>query len=420
MKKTVKRKLPKGWEWRKLYGKDGIADIVNGSTPSTDFPKYWDGDILWATPSDIGKLNSIYIENTERKITDAGLQSCSTKLLPIGTVLLTSRAPVGNIAIAKKPICTNQGFKSFVPKKGIDSLLLYFAIKKIVPEIQKQSHGNTFVEITKELLKGFVIPFPKEEKIQSEVASRLENKTNVVEKMRQSALKQKDAISAMHDAILRDAIPFKNNDKLPQGWKWMKIGDVVTDLQYGLSNELNLNGKGFKIFRMNEIIDGKMADSDNMKHVDVTSNDFERYKLYKGDILFNRTNSYELVGKTGIFDLEGDYCFASYLIRLKVNRDIVEPDYINLIMNSALFQKNVKRVATRSVSQANVNTINLRKILIPVPDSTDLQRKIVNKCQNNLTHLRYIKKNVDMKFEAIEALRSAILREVFDFQEVSN
>lgn len=145
------RNLPEEWQWEKLGGKKGVANIINGSTPSTDNPEYWDGDILWATPSDLGKLSSIHIDDTERKITQAGLDSCSTTLLPVGTVLLTSRAPVGNLAITKKPICTNQGFKSFIPKEEINSLYLYFAIKKIVPAIQKQSHGNTFTEIIEEV-----------------------------------------------------------------------------------------------------------------------------------------------------------------------------------------------------------------------------------------------------------------------------
>lgn len=107
---------------------------------------------------DIGRLKSIYIDHTERKITHAGLNSCSTTLLPAGSVLLTSRAPVGNLAIAKHSICTNQGFKSFIAKEGINNLYLYFAIKKIVPEIQKLSHGNTFKEVTKETVKKFKIP----------------------------------------------------------------------------------------------------------------------------------------------------------------------------------------------------------------------------------------------------------------------
>lgn len=207
--KNTKGKLPVGWWWKKLGGKKGVANIINGSTPSTDNPEYWAGDILWVTPSDLGKLNSIHIDDTERKITKAGLDSCSTTLLPVGTVLLTSRAPVGNLAITKNPICTNQGFKSFIPKEEINSLYLYFAIKKIVPAIQKQSHGNTFTEITKELVQNFEIPFPPTLDDQIRIASELERKMAEIEKMRQAADKQLEAVEALPGAILRVAFDFE-------------------------------------------------------------------------------------------------------------------------------------------------------------------------------------------------------------------
>lgn len=130
MEKNEKRQLPKGWTWAKLGGKNGIAEIINGSTPSTDEPAFWNGDILWATPTDFGKLDSIYIEDTE----------------------------------------------SFVPKEGIHGPYLYFAIKMIVPEIQKQSHGNTFVEITKDLIKHFEIPLPPTLDDQIAIANEIEKK----------------------------------------------------------------------------------------------------------------------------------------------------------------------------------------------------------------------------------------------------
>lgn len=203
-------KLPEGWKWVKLGGKNGVAEIKNGSTPSTDNPEYWNGDILWATPSDLGDLNSIYIDDTERKITKAGLDSCSTTLLPTGTVLLTSRAPVGNLAIARKSICTNQGFKSFVPKEANNSLYLYFALKRIVPEIQKQSHGNTFTEITKELVQNFEIPLPPTIDDQIAIANELERKMANIEKMREAIDRQMEAIGSLSGVVLREVFDFEN------------------------------------------------------------------------------------------------------------------------------------------------------------------------------------------------------------------
>ncbi|MFV9690955.1 MAG: restriction endonuclease subunit S, partial [Desulfobacteria bacterium] len=101
--------------WRKCQIGD-IAKIVSGATPKTKIKEYWNGDILWATPKDLGQMHSIEISDTERKITKAGYESCSTNLLPPGSV---SRAPIGHLAINTKPMCTNQGFKSLIPKDRI-------------------------------------------------------------------------------------------------------------------------------------------------------------------------------------------------------------------------------------------------------------------------------------------------------------
>jgi type I restriction enzyme S subunit len=160
----------------------------------------------------LGKLHSIYIENSERKITKAALNSCSTTLLPVGMILLTSRAPVGNLAIANKPLCTNQGFKSFIPKEGINSSYFYFAIKKIIPEIQKMSHGNTFTEITKELIQDFEIPLPPMPADQDKIATDLEHKMAKIENTRHAAEKQLEAIKMLPGAILREVFDFEEEN----------------------------------------------------------------------------------------------------------------------------------------------------------------------------------------------------------------
>jgi len=201
---SQKAQLPEGWRWAKLGGHDGVAKIVNGSTPSTGVPRFWNGHISWATPADLGKLDDIYLYNTERKITDEGYKSCSTQLLPIGTILFTSRAPVGHIAIAGNQMCTNQGFKSLIPRKGIDSLYLYFAIRAIIPEILKKAHGNTFDELTKPALSQFEIPLPPTTDQQNEIGLLLRNKIESIKSMRLGAEQKLEAVTALPAATLRE------------------------------------------------------------------------------------------------------------------------------------------------------------------------------------------------------------------------
>ncbi|NJL13362.1 MAG: hypothetical protein HC913_10405 [Microscillaceae bacterium] len=118
---------------------------------------------------------------------------------------------------------------------------------------------------------------------------------------------------------------------------------------------------------MNEIVNGVAVDNGEMKRTILTEKDFKTFKLENGDILFNRTNSYELVGRTGIFRLEGDYMFASYLLRLKVDGQKADSYFVTHLMTSDLFQKQLKTVATKAVGQANINPTNLKKQIIPLP-----------------------------------------------------
>jgi restriction endonuclease S subunit len=156
----------------------------------------------------------------------------------------------------------------------------------------------------------------------------------------------------------------------------VKLGEVCERIQYGLSEKLNTNGIGYRTFRMNELVDGRAVDNGEMKRVEVSEAEFKKYRLEKGDILFNRTNSFEHVGRTGIFSLDGDYAFASYLIRLIVDRKQVNPEFVNAVMNTASFQEAIKVYASRAIGQANINASSLKKALIPVPP-LKAQRDIV-------------------------------------------
>ena len=159
-------------------------------------------------------------------------------------------------------------------------------------------------------------------------------------------------------------------------WPMVALGEVCERIQYGLSKRMNTENMGYYTFRMNELVEGECVDQGNMKCADISSDEFEKYHLVRGDILFNRTNSFEHVGRTGIFDMDGEYCFASYLIRLSITPKIASPFYINAFMNTDNFQQGIKRYATRAIGQSNINAKSLAAYRIPLP-SLPVQHSIV-------------------------------------------
>src|SRR2546421_3686271 len=137
-----------------------LGEIVSGSTPDTTNKECWGGNISWITPADLTEHSGIYFRGNLRKITQAGYDSCSTKLLPPGSILFSSRAPIGHCAVTTFPLCTNQGFKSIIPNGKLDSIYGFFALKFFTPQIVAQGRGATFAEINKEIFENFCIPLP--------------------------------------------------------------------------------------------------------------------------------------------------------------------------------------------------------------------------------------------------------------------
>lgn len=185
--------------------------------------------------------------------------------------------------------------------------------------------------------------------------------------------------SAIHEYTTRSKSTKKLKDsdfgKIPETWNVEPLGTLLEKVQYGLSKPLVEKAK-YPVFRMMNIIDGKMVAND-MKYIDLPDEEFQIYKANKGDILFNRTNSADLVGKLGIFELDGDYVFASYLIRLVAKRDVILPEYLNYYLNSEEGQSRISAFATAGVSQTNINASNLQRVLVPVPPIEE-QIEVVN------------------------------------------
>lgn len=158
-------------------------------------------------------------------------------------------------------------------------------------------------------------------------------------------------------------------------YEWIRIGRILTKCQYGLSLSMNEGGKGFPIFRMNEIEECFLTEA--IKYADISQKDFEQFKLNKNDVLFNRTNSIDFVGRTGILKENTESTFASYLIRVNTNEDHILPEFLTIYLNTKFGKGQIRRRAMPSINQANVSASELKRILIPLVDKKS-QQEIAN------------------------------------------
>ena len=216
------------WRFVRL---DEIGEIIGGGTPNTLQAEYWThGRIAWITPADMGKLKSKYISHGARNITEKGLASSSARMMPKGSIIFSSRAPIGYIAIAENDLCTNQGCKSVRLYDGILSEYVYFALLAIRDDIKKMGSGTTFKEISGRVFSSVIIPLPPIEE-QRRIVSRLDAILPLIAEL-ESAENELAALERrfpgdMRDSLLQAAIKGRLTGSNTDNWRYVRLGECA-------------------------------------------------------------------------------------------------------------------------------------------------------------------------------------------------
>ena len=293
--------VPEGWEVLPLKRS---FNIVGGSTPKSDQEAYWDGEIVWVTPSDLSKLQSLYISDSQRKITDNGLASCGASLVPVNSIILSTRAPIGSLAITDTEMCTNQGCKSLVPNNAADAKFYGYLLSNSSTELNIRGKGTTFLELSGDELGAFKVPFPPLPE-QLTIAAFLDCETGkidalVAEQERLIALlKEKRQASISHAVTkgLNPAAPMKNSGiewlgEVPEAWEVLPLKrdlEFLTSGSRGWAEHYADDGALF--IRIGNLTrDSIRLDLSDIQRVAVPDGtEGERTKVQPGDVLFSIT-----------------------------------------------------------------------------------------------------------------------------------
>ena len=219
--------MKQGWEIKKL---GEVCEVIGGSTPKTNEPTYWDGDFFWVTPAELDGTK--LISSTKRTITEAGIKSAHLQLLPAGTVLLSSRAPIGKVAITTVPMYCNQGFKNIIYSDKLYNCYVYWFLYAKTEYLNALGTGATFKEISKKVVEQIPIPVPPLP-VQERIVSELDLLSGIIEKKREQ-LKEFDALA---QSIFYDMFgdPITNE----KGWEVKKLGEVA-DIVGGSTPKTNI------------------------------------------------------------------------------------------------------------------------------------------------------------------------------------
>jgi type I restriction enzyme S subunit len=237
--------IPEDWEV-KCIGE--IARVIGGGTPSTQVSNYWGGEINWFTPTEVGSTK--YLSESVRKITESGLQNSSASLLPVGTILLTSRAGIGDLGILRIPACTNQGFQSMVCNDNVKNQFLYYIMITKRRELERRGSGSTFLEISPNEVKAMQISVPsqKEQNAITGVLSEIDSQIQALESL---MAKKQDIKQGMMQELLTGKTRLSGYSG---EWDERKIGEIADLYQPETISAAQMKSNGYTVFGANGIV----------------------------------------------------------------------------------------------------------------------------------------------------------------------
>jgi type I restriction enzyme S subunit len=401
--------IPNQWAWTVL---EDIGDISSGGTPRTAEEDNFDGDIAWITPADLTGYKSQYIASGRRNISDKGLRTSSAKLVPKGTVLFSSRAPIGYVVIASNPLCTNQGFKNLTPAAQVSSEYIYYYLKGSKNLAESLASGTTFLELSASRFAKIPVPLaPFNE--QRRIVSKIEELFSRLDEGEAALRRVHRLINSYRQAVLKAAVTGELIGVDGGKWRQCTIGDLLTDLRYGTAKKCSYDPSKTPVLRIPNVVTGKIDLSD-LKHTDFTKSEIEKLGLRKDDILLVRSNgSVNLVARSAIVGDEAEgFIFAGYLIRLRLRQDKVLPSYLHLFLHSPHIRSHIERQARSTSGVHNINSDEIKSLVLKLPPLSN-QVEIVDRIEDIFSRIDALEAWCNTELTRSATLRQSILKAAF-------
>ena len=343
-----------------------ICEIVSRSTPKTNIEEYWDGDIKWITPAELNDETYI-ITDSVRKITELGVKKTGLTPFPKGTVILSSRAPIGKVAIAGCEMYCNQGFKNLICSEKIDNRYLYWFLKGNTEFLQSLGRGATFKEISKTIVANIEINIP-DKSVQTQIVDNLEKTSQIIRLRKQELSKLEELVRARFVELFGD----ENNSK---NWSIVHIEDVA-DVQVGVvikpSQYYTDESNGIKAFRSLNVGAGFIKDSDWVYFTAEGHQKNSKSILRENDLLIVRSGA---PGTACVVTEDYVGCNAIDIIIAHPNCEKVNPYYLCTFTNMPHGKKQIVE-GTGGAAQQHFNVGKYNKLQLMLPPK-ELQDKFV-------------------------------------------
>jgi len=406
-----------GWITKSL---DEIGLIFSGSTPSTSVQSFWDGDIVWVTPNDLSKLNTPYLSNSNKRITTKGLKGCSAHLLPSGSIVMSSRAPIGYVAIPMVEFCTNQGCKSIELKDDFNAEFTYYNILFNIDKVKNLGEGTTFAEISKTALLKVKLDFPSSKQEQTKIAEILSTVDHAIEQTEALIAKQQRIKTGLMQDLLTRGIDEHGNlrseethkfkdtplGRIPIDWRIQTLNSCVRpDAQvcYGILMPGAGYDNGVPVIKVKDITGGKINQDSLLLTDPKIDNQYNRSKLNNGDIVITIRGT---TGRVAIVPPELDKAnITQDTARIRLKEEHSNQFFYFLLQSKGVQDQILLHTLGQAVKGINIGEV--KKIFFGLPKETE-QREIAKR----LNKLEELICSINKKLDKLCLLKTSLMQDL--------
>jgi restriction modification system DNA specificity domain protein len=406
--------LPHGWAVARL---GNLGDWGSGGTPSKSNKAYYEsGTIPWLV---IGDLNESVVYRSNLCITEEGLKNSSAKLLPTGTLLVAMYGSIGKTAITGVQCATNQAIAYCQPHEGINLNYLHRIMQWLKPNLIVQGKGGTQQNISQGILKNISVPLaPSNE--QRRIADKLDRVLARVDAANEHLSRVGPLLKRFRQVVLDSAVSgvltadWRAKHGCQSGWPDVSLGGVLTDIRYGTSKKCFSEKKGVPVLRIPNVGEGGEVVVDELKYAEFDESELASFVLRRSDLLLIRSNgSPGLVGRSCLVgDAGAGFVFAGYLIRLRPNLDVVDPDFLNYVLRGTAVRRVVEGKVRSTSGVNNINTKELKSLRFLLP-SIDEQQEIVRRVRLLMTSFDEIDQMSHSVARSVDLLSPSVLALAF-------
>ncbi|MCI9303283.1 MAG: restriction endonuclease subunit S [Clostridium sp.] len=370
----------------KKYKIGELGSVFTGNTPSKRNNEFYESDDIMFIKPDILSFDIIDIKQSNEYLSEKARKKA--RIIPKGSLLVSCIGNIGKLGINIEEVAFNQQINAIVHNNKItSSKYLAYLLKYNQKKLESIANAPVVPIINKSQFSDFELLIHEELEIQRKIVEILDKAQELIDKRKEQIKELDELVKSQFIEMFGD--PVSN----PKGWEKGKIADIIIKTQYGTSNKANEENGQFKILRMGNITYNGHFDFSDMKYIDLTEDEQKKYLVYKGEVLFNRTNSKELVGKTAVYKENEPMAYAGYLVKALPN-ERATGEFIAAYMNTKYVKSKLLNMAKNIVGMANINAEEFKKIDIYIPP-IELQNE----------YIKFIEQVDKLKFEMENSLK---------------